>query len=371
MTSSDLEQFQWSKGLWLHEWFTDTTHKCAPQSSSPLQLPAIAERLHRWLTCPPTVTLQFLETYASWHGYGREALLSAVSVEVSENVQTPEWAATWIADESTFRANNHQMILEALQIPANAAVSLFHPSLVKALDELTHRLAGLSDVDCTSVLQSAFRWVVTELNNLVSRTIALEANICRLQREDEPSAQSGPQYLEQLATDINLRKHFANTYPVLVRLGMVRVRQWKAYVSEVLAHYYADRPEIVAEGLVSRSETLVGLDLGNGDSHAGGRSVAIVVPCRRRRLRREPTHSSAWSSPQRRHSAPPCATHRKAVGRVGSLLPERGQAPAITTLRRLAPCFRSEAVRLRSHRAAFARKPLVMAAPLGTRHHGC
>ncbi|MCO1660983.1 type 2 lanthipeptide synthetase LanM family protein [Pseudonocardia humida] len=110
------------------------------------------------------------------------------------------------------------------------------------------------------------------------RTLVLELNVARVQgllRGDDP-AERFRSFLD-LSADVAFRGPFWADYPVLLRVLTQIGRGWVANATRLASRFVADRAELRERGLLPRSAGLPWrVDLGVGDSHRGGQSVATV-----------------------------------------------------------------------------------------------
>lgn len=116
------------------------------------------------------------------------------------------------------------------------------------------------------------------LQQVVQRALILEMHIARL---EERLAGDTPQerfnnFLQQCCQPTGFYA-FLSTYPLLARNVLIIVQQWADYSLEIMHHLATDWNEI---GRLFMSEgdlgNLVEVRTGAGDTHCGGRSVAIL-----------------------------------------------------------------------------------------------
>lgn len=115
--------------------------------------------------------------------------------------------------------------------------------------------------------------------SIVSRTLALELNVARLQDllHGETAEERFRSFFSRLRRSEHLTALF-HEYPVLARQLMVVIEQWVTVSLEFLQHLCADWEEI-CETLSPRAEpgALVQLKCNAGDQHHNGRAVQIAT----------------------------------------------------------------------------------------------
>lgn len=83
-------------------------------------------------------------------------------------------------------------------------------------------------------------------------------------------------YADKLANDPSaLTAIWAGANRLHPRLAQLAERTVRV-VTEILDNFISDRPALIAHGLMSSEDLIAGLGLAQGDTHAGGRSVAMV-----------------------------------------------------------------------------------------------
>jgi type 2 lantibiotic biosynthesis protein LanM len=133
-------------------------------------------------------------------------------------------------------------------------------------------------VDPMAVSQALESHLNTQLMTLTSRTLVLELNVARVQQQldgDTPEARF------QHFTDLLLKPEFSRTlweeYPVMTRLAVQYAEHGVGFATQLLSHLYRDWDRLgEAFGFRAEDESVVGIQLGLGDRHRGGQTVACV-----------------------------------------------------------------------------------------------
>ena len=132
--------------------------------------------------------------------------------------------------------------------------------------------------DRHAVLDHLLENLESRLQHAALRAIILEMHIARLEQHlsGETSQERFTNFLQQLCQPDRLHTFLAE-YPVLARMLVVIIRQWDRSTLELLQRLSADWNEICtafAQGI--EPGELVGIQMGAGDIHREGRSVAIL-----------------------------------------------------------------------------------------------
>ncbi|MFI6584519.1 type 2 lanthipeptide synthetase LanM family protein [Embleya sp. NPDC050493] len=157
----------------------------------------------------------------------------------------------------------------------SGVVSIVRPFVADALDRLRAELPRESvDGLCGDIGEALSRSLVVA----ALRTLVLELNVMRVSgrlRGDTPVERFGS-FVEQLATATGRAGLFFE-YPVLARLLARRTEQAVTAVTEVFRRWNADREAIGSALFAGRDPgTPVSIALGGGDTHGGGRAVAVL-----------------------------------------------------------------------------------------------
>lgn len=118
--------------------------------------------------------------------------------------------------------------------------------------------------------------VLPQLRRMLTRTLVLEFNIARMSglltgATPEERYQC---FLERLRQRPSAQAFFEE-YPVLMRQVLLYLQRWQRFLLEFLEHLCADWATIQAMAPDGTPGPLVGLQVGAGDTHRGGRSVLI------------------------------------------------------------------------------------------------
>lgn len=168
--------------------------------------------------------------------------------------------------------------------PAIGFLSVAGPFIESALERLDEGIAALAashsplPFDPSTVRKILFANLPDELLAMLSRTMALELNIARLEGELEgaTSEERFRNFIELLSRPENLRS-FLGDYPVLARLLFEYAQRWAAVSLEFLERLCSDWAEI-RESFSPGSDPglLTSMAGGLADTHRGGRSVLIA-----------------------------------------------------------------------------------------------
>jgi lantibiotic modifying enzyme len=264
----------WAPGLALHERSAGTVRDV----EGPLAGPA-RERVARWRASHRSG--DWFDRRLAATGIDEAALL-ALLVEPAERLAARTVRPAWA--EAAERAIRYAAPPGRIDRPATweqVYALAVHPFTREATARLTERVTGTVDpaaVDLPGVTAQFATRLAGHLAGLAARTLAHELDVPAGQAE--PAARTwervstgvrrllGPEGLAGL-----LRR-----YPVLARLlGQAGLLATEA-TAELLTRFAADRPAIVA-GLLGGVDpgVLVSVSTGLGDTHAGGRSVAVLT----------------------------------------------------------------------------------------------
>ncbi|GAB2702922.1 type 2 lanthipeptide synthetase LanM family protein [Kitasatospora kifunensis] len=161
----------------------------------------------------------------------------------------------------------------------------FSTILAPFTDEATDRLigaadeAGLAAIADLRAVRDCFRAQLSgRLVHLARRTLVLEVNVLRVSDRlvgDTPGRRFAD-FVRRTGERAGLTA-LVTEYPVLARLLAQRAEHAVAAWRELLERFEADRAELVATLLGGHDPgALIEIDLGAGDSHDGGRAVALL-----------------------------------------------------------------------------------------------
>ncbi len=137
---------------------------------------------------------------------------------------------------------------------------------------------GIGPFDPATIATTLFSGLPMQLHMLLSRPLVLELNVARLEGRlpgETPGERfaSFVQWLQQPANALSLLRE----YPVLARRATNRIRKWVSRSTELLQHLADDWQDLLSSGLLPNDAGLVtGIEMGAGDSHRDGRSVALL-----------------------------------------------------------------------------------------------
>ena len=116
---------------------------------------------------------------------------------------------------------------------------------------------------------------------MIRPTLALELQVARLtdtatDAATLDSAARLARFVERLA-DPQVSLALLCEYPVLARQVQAHVDAWLGAATELFARLCEDAADLATAGLLPRAAVLLSAELGHGDSHCGGRTVAVLV----------------------------------------------------------------------------------------------
>ncbi|MFT2705832.1 type 2 lanthipeptide synthetase LanM [Clavibacter zhangzhiyongii] len=124
-------------------------------------------------------------------------------------------------------------------------------------------------------------------------TLALRSLLAELARDPAPGRYAR---LEARLADPAQRAAFLSRHPVLARDLVTAIRSWRAHVERILDRLRADHGALVHAGLApARLADLDAVDLGAGDPHDGGQSVATLRFADGRRLVYKPRDCAVFA----------------------------------------------------------------------------
>ena len=157
-------------------------------------------------------------------------------------------------------------------------LELFRPLISESHARVEERLRQLPGVEAGAVAAGLLSTLLKRLRSAAERALALELHVSRLEgrlQGDTPEERfaSFVASLQQPDTALEILRR----YPVMARDACRHAEQWIETSLEMIDRLTADRDAIVH--LFAAGEdpgNLVGMEIGLSDSHAGGRSVAIL-----------------------------------------------------------------------------------------------
>lgn len=237
--------------------------------------PAVERSLARWREQSPFGDpRRFVERLAS-DGLSEPQFLRLLAL-ADADIEPPAWARWWddlpecAADRSPPRAPE---------------VALLAPLLDRAAAQLRAALVATGEqseaptIDVAAALRSMVRALLQRLRRLVSPTLALELQVAELRGElpDERPDARRAEFAARLADPARARALWAE-YPALARQVALVTEQWSAASLELLERLTADWEELRRLfGAPGDTGSLLEISLGRGDTHCGGRSVAVLT----------------------------------------------------------------------------------------------
>lgn len=205
------------------------------------------------------------------------ALVAEAPEHLAERAGTPRWAG--YVEEALDRADT-----AARPAPGADATGpelfapVVAPLVVPASAALDRRLAPLPVVERTMLRASFEQWLLSRLARQAARTLVRELDGARRagRLAGATSRDRFASFLAAGGSADGLRALFAS-YPVLARmLGQTALDAVDA-VAELGLRLHTDREQLVTVLLDGRDPgPLTRVDLGRGDAHRGGRSVAVL-----------------------------------------------------------------------------------------------
>jgi type 2 lantibiotic biosynthesis protein LanM len=243
-------------------------------------------RLQRWQKQKPFSDEAHLAAWLAAHGLTRDGLLDLFD-ESPDDLQGRTARPAWLETLRRVRAVDAvasgdsigDLAVNASRILPTALAPLVRiglSSLQEQLASLTQQYPALP-FQAAAVVPPLLENLSGQLLPVLSRTMALELNVARLQGRlsgDTPEARFAD-FLRQL--EDGAIWPLLDEYPVLARQIVIQVEQWARFSLEVLERLARDWPEIcasIAAGVAPGQ--LVEIRGGAGDTHRQGRSVLTL-----------------------------------------------------------------------------------------------
>ncbi len=176
--------------------------------------------------------------------------------------------------------------------PANeypGFLRLAEPVLGPVRADLRQTLAALPNMNALGAVHAIERMLFVgyagTLNALMSKTLILELNVARVQgtlTSNTPELRFR-EFLQTLAQP-HIREAIFNEYPVLLRTISDSARRWLGISKEFMGRLCVDLPDLQRTLLGHEHGVITALSMGAGDTHKGGRSVALLTFTSGRRL---------------------------------------------------------------------------------------
>ena len=249
---------------------------------------ALSKRLRRWEKAEPAVDVESILGLSSLNGWDRHLVCCALGATPFSDLceKQPEWVELWtVAEEISRNSCGSCDLTDEFGIPPSPALSLFHPLIRQAVSSAHDLLQsttfphGLA-LNMRTFISSATEWILRELNMLLVRTLALEVNCSRVRGEltGQSSEDRFRSYVEGLALSRSRRTAIFYEYPLLLRFATERLEQWSSHLGELISRLCVDWVDLRKAffGRCTGALELVRVNLGNGDTHCGGRSVTML-----------------------------------------------------------------------------------------------
>lgn len=197
---------------------------------------------------------------------------------MSENVQLDKNSVIhtkW--EENLGRILSASNVNEFIEIEPSPIIRPFLAEFWRNLQEVLNKI-NVDIIDKFQVEQGLMQACVQRLSALQYKTMMLEISIASQLGEltAESPIERYQEYFKLLEDSLYLREFF-DTYPVLARCLTEFTSMFSSYVGEIIVHYSSDWSKFKAKlGSGCEYDFLTGIEIGAGDTHNTGRSVAIL-----------------------------------------------------------------------------------------------
>jgi type 2 lantibiotic biosynthesis protein LanM len=247
-------------------------------------------RLQKWKAQSPFERIPFFADRLALDGITEEELCTLLGMPIETLrayvSQEPLWLRTLTQAFASFDSTERFEMLMAQQSQKPAEfLQPITPLLKQGIERLRSGIKALVDLHTDlpfaqeSIAPLLFSHILTSSLTAMLKTFTLELNIARLQgrlQGETPEARfhSFIQLLCQPGEILTLLE----LYPVLARLLVTIIDQGVAFGLELLGHLCADWQEIRTHLMQGKNPgKLVEVQIGAGDAHRQGRSVAILT----------------------------------------------------------------------------------------------
>jgi len=288
---TELDRFSlagWSRALTLSE--RAAGWRAAGVRAPPEDPERAARRLARWQAQNPFGQDGFFQRRLAQEGIGVDDLLhilgepqEAIAARVEER---PVWLVQLERAWTTPPAARFPLSPELLDgSPQVGLLEVIRPLLDAAYSDLTAGLRELAErfpsppfdpATAGGLLARSLPW---PLLNLLTRTMALELHLAGHagQLTGATPEERFQSFVDSLC-DPAVALRLLRQYPVLARQVVETATRWVGYSLEILAHLAADAEELREAFSPGRGlGILTELRTGQGDTHRGGRSVALLA----------------------------------------------------------------------------------------------
>lgn len=238
-----------------------------------------ARRYQRWLDEASYLDPETVATYLTGTGITPDEL-KALLVEQPSILQTRcQDPLPWLDDLRTV----YSTPAEALPLhfgPEAGFLAFTAPLIAWGMDQLLARLSNIGEVIFSRdfARQTLVNTLAEQLPPLIERTMVLEMHVARLQGilTGETPAERFAAYVAHIANPATALT-ILEEYPVLARQLVTKVRFTVNLIAEILERLTDDWAQLT-DTLFDGSDpgALVELEIGAGDTHREGRSVAIL-----------------------------------------------------------------------------------------------
>ncbi|WDE02286.1 type 2 lanthipeptide synthetase LanM family protein [Thalassomonas actiniarum] len=194
----------------------------------------------------------------------------------------------WLNDlKAAFNKDHSSVKLPSVNPPGMVSgdlLTLIKPLMQQGVEELRSALNRLmpqedkQGIDLVSCCDQLFEELLSRLAMICGRTLVMELQIARVEQklQGDSSQERFNDFVARL-TDNNVRSALLQDYPVMARLVVETIQRWQESALELFKRLFADWPALQQTfnqgkelGQVCKVKTA------EGDSHRGGRTVAIL-----------------------------------------------------------------------------------------------
>ena len=290
-TQTTMQSASWYQALTLAERLavlrTDTI-EISLEANGNLDL--AQRRLRKWKAQSPFERASSFADRLALDGITEEELCTLLSMPIETLrayvTQPPSWLRKLAQAFASFDSSERFEMLMAQQ--DQKLVGFLHPItplLKHGMECLRSGIKALVDLypdlpfDQETIAPLLFSHVFTALLTAMLKTMTLELNIARLQERlqgETPEARFHS-FIQQLCEPREMLT-LLELYPVLARLLVTIIDQGVAFGLELLGHLCTDWQEIRTDLMQGQNlGMLVEIQIGAGDAHRQGRSVAILT----------------------------------------------------------------------------------------------
>lgn len=181
-------------------------------------------------------------------------------------------------EENLSRILSASNVNDFIEIEPNPIIRPFLAEFWRNIQEVLNNV-NVDIIDKFQVEQGLMQACVQRLSSLQYKTTMLEISIASQlgQLITESPMERYQEYFKLLEDSLYLREFF-DTYPVLARCLTEFILMFSSYVNEIIVHYGADWDKFKAKlGSGCEYDFLTRIEIGAGDTHNTGKSVAILM----------------------------------------------------------------------------------------------